>query len=111
VKDSKLRNVVQKVIKGRSLVLSDGSDSGNDGGDVSEKAANELLERINLIPDVCDQLLNLDPALGRLFITHFGISALSAGRTPPGVYLRLFVQVRLGVVTIILPNHRTSACR
>lgn len=104
VTDSKLRKAVRKVIKGHSLVLRDSDDFGNEDGDVSEKTANELLERINMIPDVCDQLSNLNRALGQLFITHFGISALSAGRTPLGVYQRLFVQVRHLVVIISLPN-------
>lgn len=98
VTDSKLRKAVRKVIKGRSLVLGGSSESDDEReGDrtMSEKAANELVERINLIPEVGEGLLGLNKALGRLFITYFGISALSAGRTPPAVYQRFFIQVYL----------------
>jgi hypothetical protein len=108
--DSKLRKAIRKVILGRSLVLRDGNDSGNEelhgGNNMSEKAANELLERIDSIPDVCDRLSNVNGALGRLFATHFGISALSLGCTPPAVYQRLFVQVCLPFIIVVLslPN-------
>lgn len=99
ITDSKLRKTVRKVIMGRSLILSGGNDSGDEeldrGGDISKKAADELLERVGLIPDVCNDLSNVNNALGRLFTTHFGISALSVGQTPPGVYQRFFIQVRL----------------
>jgi hypothetical protein len=85
---------------GRSLVL-DGAneleDGGREAGDtavgMSEKTANELFDRIDSIPDVCACLANINSALGDIFTMHFGISALSAGREPPAVYRRLFVQV------------------
>ena len=74
------------MITGHSLVLGGDDNSGDEGlegnCDISDKATNELLEHVNSIPDVSSCLSNINSASGNVFITHFGHSALSAGRTP-----------------------------
>jgi len=101
----KLYKAVQKVILGRLLILGDSNDSDNEvdgSSNMSEKVANELFEWIDSILDVCDCLSIVNGALGRLFTAHFGISALSVSCTPPGVYQRLFVQVHLPFIIVVL---------
>jgi hypothetical protein len=83
VADVKLRKAVRKVIMSRSLILNNGDTSNDEeleGCNSPEKAADELLARIDLIPDVCARLSKVDKSLGNVFISHFGIRALSAGR-------------------------------
>jgi hypothetical protein len=101
VMDVKLRRAVRKVISGRSLILSredvgsenDGSENDENHIALSEKAGDELLERIDLIPDVCARLRTVNVELGNIFSKYFGITALREGRHPPIVYRNLFIQV------------------
>jgi hypothetical protein len=95
-----VRKAVRFVIEGRSLVFNSdddwSDDSGNDqsqkrGG--SEKAKQDLLSRVNAIPDVYAKLKVVNDSLAALFAKHYGVATLIAGTEPPVVYKRLFVQV------------------
>jgi len=99
IPDQKLRKAIQKVIRGRSLILQlddeDDEANGNQSrSNMTEKNQQDLLDRIKAIPGVQDDLGKLDQSLKDVFTAYFGIQALGAGIEPPPVYRRLLVQVR-----------------
>jgi hypothetical protein len=70
------------------------SDEGDEDGRNTSKAKQQLLAHVEAIPDVCIKLNSVNHALGDLFATFYGVPALLASKEPPGVYQRLFAQVR-----------------
>jgi hypothetical protein len=98
IPDQKLRKAIRKVIQGRSLVLQaegegDEADDSQSRTSMTEKAQQDLLDRIEAIPGVEDGMGRLDASLKDVFRAYFGIQALGAGIEPPAVYRRLLVQV------------------
>ncbi|KZP10585.1 hypothetical protein FIBSPDRAFT_757998 [Athelia psychrophila] len=96
IPDQKLRKSVRKVISGRSLVLH--ADEEVDADDHSEsewteRAAQELLDRVDAIPNVADELGRLHESLKDVFNANFGIEALGAEYKAPAAYCRLFIQL------------------
>ncbi|KII92992.1 hypothetical protein PLICRDRAFT_87458 [Plicaturopsis crispa FD-325 SS-3] len=105
ITDAQLRKLVRKVIAGRSVLLPGDSDDNSNDDDANsdapnlasshaiERAAKDMISRIESIPDICTRLTAIHPALGQVFTEHFGISALAAKRKPPIVYRRLLHQL------------------
>ena len=97
IKPQSLRKDVRFVIQGRSLAISpDGeiSDEGDDeDGQSTSKTKQQLVARVEAIPDVCIKLKLVNGALSELFAKYYGVPALLASKEPPAVYRRLFVQV------------------
>lgn len=115
-----LRKLLQKVVAGRSLILTNGfavnenadvwinedEDNDNEEDDINitasqaaraEKAKSKVIsdvcERIEAIPGLTSQLSSVNTCLGQLFLEHFGLQVITAGVAPPQVYLKLFKQV------------------
>jgi len=95
VPEQKLRKAIRSVIQGQSLVIhSDDEDTnGQNHRNITDKAKQDLLARVESIPDICAQLKKVNEALGDVFSTYFGIPALAAGHEPPNAYKRLYIQV------------------
>lgn len=125
--DKKLRKLVRKVITGRSLVVAEHEkinqkEDGLESTDEEELAEGsipckskknvmkELLERIEVIPDACQQLSTVNDAAGKLFTANFGINAILAGFQAPDVYQKLFVQVSLQSIKSLKSNDRIDCC-
>jgi CxC4 like cysteine cluster associated with KDZ transposases len=102
IPDPKVRKTVRHVLEGRSLVL----DSDEEVDDIPEvdddtatrtasslKAANQLIDRVNAIPGLCEKLRHTEQSLGDLFDAYFGIHILTQRKKPPSEYRRLFTQV------------------
>jgi hypothetical protein len=102
IPDAKLRRNIRKVMQGRSLILQsdDEVDESHEEGENetqtsrTNKVGKDLLNQIELIPDVAAGLGRVDGSLVNVFNANFGVHVLLAGREPPAVYRRLFVQVR-----------------
>jgi hypothetical protein len=121
IPSSTMRNLLRKVVKGRSLLIGPDEFKNNSGVTSTEgresvpddnesacedvdtpttaalgtKAATHLLSRIRAIPDVIDKLHQLDPALGKTFEENYGARTLLSNREAPPVYQRFFAQVWL----------------
>jgi hypothetical protein len=100
IADGKLRKAIRHIVQGRSLVVnSEDEDSDNDQeGSQGQRSARtkrdqDLLARVQAIPDVCAKLKAVDESLSNVFGQYFGIASLIAKQEPPAVYKRLFVQV------------------
>ncbi|KAJ6464112.1 hypothetical protein DFH09DRAFT_957992, partial [Mycena vulgaris] len=87
-----LRKCLRNIVSGPS-VISPPPKTSRVARTADAKAAVDLIERINQIPIVCDRLAELNPALGALFKTHFGLQAIAAKVRPHQVYKDLFLQV------------------
>ena len=98
IQPQSLRKDVRFVIEGRSLVISPDDEVFDEGEEADRqnisRAKQQLVARVEAIPDVCIKLKSVDRALSELFANYYGVHALLAGTEPPGVYRRLFVQVR-----------------
>ncbi|KAJ7430295.1 hypothetical protein FB451DRAFT_1068751, partial [Mycena latifolia] len=57
------------------------------------KATAEAIQIINNIPTVYTRLVSLNPSLGSLFKTYFGLAAVKAEARAPKVYKDLFLQI------------------
>ncbi|KAF8881979.1 hypothetical protein BD779DRAFT_1397130, partial [Infundibulicybe gibba] len=99
--DSKLRKIVRSIIIGKGLALSAEESAGEEnaegdeegGGEIAEKAKQEMLRRAGLIPGACEKLMEVNEGLGSIFMKHFGIGSLLDGVIPSSVYRRLLLQI------------------
>ncbi|KAJ7141261.1 hypothetical protein C8R44DRAFT_547181, partial [Mycena epipterygia] len=104
--DADLRKALRDIVSGPSLISPSPKTSqtaGVEGIDDEEerqlaqasdaKAERDLIERIRGIPIVGTRLASLDPALGALFTTYFGLPTIKAKSRAPKVYIDLFVQI------------------
>jgi hypothetical protein len=87
VPDSALRKVINKLIKGPFLVNEE--TKGNN--------VEEFIDHLRAIPDMRKQLLKHSTWLDSVFGEWFGIEAAASHKQPPKPYIRLFVQVCVGV--------------
>ena len=98
IPSSTTRNLLRKVVTGRSLLIGPdelkNKSSATSTGDDGSKATANLLSRIRAIPDVTEQLRQLEPALGTTFEANYGARTLLRNREAPPVYKRFFAQVR-----------------
>lgn len=95
-----VRKAVRFVIEGRSLIVNSEDDWSEEGNEFQgqrsrqlEKKKQDLLSRVEAIPDLCAKLKLVNESLSALFTEHYGVAALLSGKTPPVAYKRLFVQV------------------
>jgi hypothetical protein len=88
-----LRKALRFIVEGRSLAINPDDDGSDIGDDDSSKTKQQLIARVNTIPDVCTQLKAVNRGLGALFSHHYGVATLSTGTKPPIVYRQLFIQV------------------
>lgn len=94
IADKHLRKHMQMILNGKPLLvpqLPGSSDS--DGPPTPTAATKEMMDRMELVPGVVAQLLQLDAAVGVLFHQFFGFENLLAKGTPPRAYSELFRQV------------------
>ena len=115
IKNRPLRQTLQKVVTGKSLVLTEADlsstnlemdnnsdwDSDDEAslprGSVAEKSklVDEAIVRLNLIPSVHEGLSKINLDLGRTFHQYCGLGRLSANLKPPSVYISLFKEVSM----------------
>jgi hypothetical protein len=125
--DKALRKLVRKVVTGPSLVLSGsqvliravevgpvgGEDEGEESNDDADReettvsrrelaaqhrAKEDLFSRLQAIPLVCSKLAVVNMGLAEVFDQYFGLRTVTSV-VVPGVYIRLFIQVRLIHIT------------
>jgi hypothetical protein len=98
IQPASLRKDLRFVIQGRSLAIMPDDEMPNEAnnGDSRNKSKTnqQLVARVEAIPGVCSGLKAVNGALSVVFSNHYGVAGLLAGRDPPAVYRRLFVQVR-----------------
>jgi hypothetical protein len=105
ITDKSLRSNVRKVVNGRSLLFSPeelgqqagSTDSGSEeegaSPRVTEKVVKEVVERIDLLPQVSQGLSAINPSLGSLFHRYCGIQRLSEQLPSPRRMVHLFREV------------------
>lgn len=72
----------------------DSEETVEEKAEKAEKARKELEIHLERIPTVVGLLQDIDGALGELFEKNFGVAVVREGVAPPGVYVRLFRQVK-----------------
>lgn len=107
IRDKSLRSRIRKVINGCSLILSPeklgqqvlSTESGSDAEEepessrVTEKVLKEVVERIDLMPEVVRGLSTIHSCLGNLFHKYCGEQRLAAKLSPPRAMVHLFREV------------------
>jgi len=105
IRDKLLGKSVRKVINGRSLLFlpeelgqqvgstESGSDVEDEGSPVPDKVLKEVIERIDLIPEVSQGLLAINPGLGNIFHRYCGVQRLAEQHPSPRPMVHLFQEV------------------
>ena len=87
-----LRKLIQKILIGPPLRLPELSED-SDCANVPTRDDQEMMERIELVPQVVSRLSEECLELGLLFRRCFSMSSLLITKTPPKEYRELYVQV------------------
>lgn len=108
IPDKSLRSKIRKVITGRSLFISpeelgqqvgsidpasDSDAEEEESGRITDKAIEEVVERIELLPEALQGLLTTNQFLGSLFHRYCGIQRLAEKRSSPKPMVHLFREV------------------
>ncbi|KAJ7468522.1 hypothetical protein FB451DRAFT_1340257 [Mycena latifolia] len=123
ITDAPSRKLIQKVVKGPALVIGEEgvddtgyiTDDGEDGDEedestdgtrqkTSSKKNQQILDRLDAIPQAIQRVARTNAPLSRLLDMHFGLGSILKQRKAPDMYKHLFIQISADESVLQLAN-------